>query len=338
MRDVSVVSRQEDAWLLALARRREIKFGAARTIQTPLLVPSFSSRVPEVEKPFRASEQFIDGPILISAYDIKHRLLSPPYELGSAIFLDSGGYEISRITDLSDVGDDTAGKLDWSEEDHAALVANWNPKVPTAVISYDHPKKRHSVREQIHRAKTMKLSREDIVREVLIKPETVGQNFVQMEMVLKNVREFAGVGVIGVTEKEIGNSVLERMFNIAQLRQALTKVGLDTPIHVFGSLDTVTTLFYFVAGADIFDGLTWLRYAFKDGRTLYRQDFGISDLGIATKSYSVEAQCWHRNYSYMTDMQLEMERFPTNHDFRVFKHHVQHLKAGCESVEAKLRA
>src|SRR6478672_6870485 len=100
-----VVSRQEDAWLLTLAGKREINFGASRTIKTPLLVPSFSSRVPDIEKPFRASEQFIDGPILISAYDVKHGLLLPPYEFGSAIFLDSGGYEISRITDLSDVGD-----------------------------------------------------------------------------------------------------------------------------------------------------------------------------------------------------------------------------------------
>jgi len=32
------------------------------------------------------------------------------------------------------------------------------------------------------------------------------------------------------------------MKNIAQLRRALDKAGLETPIHVFGSLDTVTTL------------------------------------------------------------------------------------------------
>src|SRR5258708_32244571 len=88
---MSVVSRQEESGLLALAARREVRFGAAAIIQTPMLIPSFSSRVPEVEKPFRASEQFIDGPILISAYDVKHKLLSPPYEFGSALFLDSGG-------------------------------------------------------------------------------------------------------------------------------------------------------------------------------------------------------------------------------------------------------
>jgi hypothetical protein len=322
--------------LLALAGRREVKFGAVRSIRTPMLIPSFSSRVPEIEKPFRASEQFVDGPILISAYDVKHGLLNPPYDFGSAIFLDSGGYETSRISDLSDVGDQPQTSLAWSEEDHARLLSGWSPKVPTAVISYDHPSRRHSLKEQIHRASGMNISRDDVVREILLKPETTDQNFVQMGAVLEHIRDLADFGIIGVTEKEVGNSVLERMVNIARLRIALTKVGLNTPIHVFGSLDTVTTLFYFAAGADIFDGLTWLRYAFKDGRTLYRQDFGISDLGISTKSYKVDALCWSRNYTYMIDMELEMNRFPTSHDFHVFKYHSERLRSACESVEAAL--
>ncbi len=65
--------------MLTLAGRREVKFGNTLTIRTPILVPSFSSRVPKVENPFRASEEFIDGPLLISAYDVAHELLLPPY-------------------------------------------------------------------------------------------------------------------------------------------------------------------------------------------------------------------------------------------------------------------
>lgn len=324
--------------MLRLAGRREVKFGKDFTLSTPMLVPSFSSRVPEIEKPFRASEQFIDGPILISAYDVKHKFVSPPFDFGSAIFLDSGGYEISRITDLSDVGDQIQRPPHWPEEDHAALVADWSPRVPSVVISYDHPGKRHSLDEQIARAKGLRLSRGDIVREILLKPETPSQNLIQIDAALERIRELAGFGVIGVTEKEVGSCVLDRMVNIAKLRQALTKVGLNTPIHVFGSLDSVTTLFYFVAGADIFDGLTWLRYAFKEGRTLYRQDFGISDLGISTKAYKIEALCWSRNYTYMGDMELEMNRFPISHDFHVFKYHSDRIKSAFESVEAKLGA
>jgi len=324
--------------LLRLAGRREVKFGKRLTIRTPMLVPSFSSRVPKVENPFRASEEFIDGPLLVSAYDVAHQLLLPPYDFGSAIFLDSGGYEISKIADLSDVSDQTSAPKEWSEKDHSAVLATWKPRVPSVIISYDHPKSRHPIKEQIKRAKKMKLPAGDTVREILLKPETEKQDFIKLEPILSNIHEFTAFGIIGVTEKEIGSSVLERMVNIARIRSALSGAGLATPIHVFGSLDSVTTLFYFVAGADIFDGLTWLRYAFKAGKTLYRQDFGVSDLGISTKSYSVEAQCWHRNYGYMRDMELEMNRFPTSYDFGAFKYHSDSLKAASESVEAALAA
>ena len=321
--------------MLRLADSREIRFPGSPRIATPLLVPSFSSRVPKIEKPFRASEEFIDGPILVSAYDVKHKLLNPPYDFGSAIFLDSGGYEISITADLSDVSEQGESK-EWTEKEHSSVLAQWKPRVPSIIISYDHPKRRHSVKDQIKKATKIPLVSGDMAREILLKPETEEQGFIQIKKVIDHVHELASFEIIGVTEKEIGNSVLERMLNIARLRSALASAGLKTPIHVFGSLDSVTTLYYFVAGADIFDGLTWLRYAFKEGRTLYRQDFGISDLGISTKSYSVEAQCWYRNYTYMRDMQLEMERFPTKLDFSVFKYHSAGLEMAYKSVEAVL--
>ena len=58
---------------------------------------------------------------------------------------------------------------------------------------------------------------------------------------------------------------------------------METPIHVFGSLDTVTTPMYFLAGADIFDGLTWLRFAFHGGYTVYKHNYGALKFGVATK-------------------------------------------------------
>ena len=126
------------------------------------------------------------------------------------------------------------------------------------------------------------------------------------------------------------------MVNIAKIRLALRRVGLSIPIHIFGSLDTITTLFYFVAGGDIFDGLTWLRYAFKDGHTMYRQDYGIAEFGISAKTPRVEAGCWAKNFHYMKDMELEMGRFLNSHDFAAFKFHKELLEAAFASVEGQL--
>lgn len=52
----------------------------------------------------------------------------------------------------------------------------------------------------------------------------------------------ASFHALGVTEKELGGNFKERMINIARIRKALNGVGLENmPIHIFGSLDTVST-------------------------------------------------------------------------------------------------
>jgi hypothetical protein len=323
--------------LLNLAERRELKFADGISLRTPILIPSFSSRIPNIEKVFRASEEFIDGPILVSAYDIKNKYLDPPFDFGSAVFLDSGGYEASSDSDLSDVSGKQGATSVWTPAEHAEVLSNWTSKVPVIVISYDHPKLRCPIPKQVKSASALALPK-NALREILIKPETSEQNFIKVESIQKNVHSLSKFDVIGVTEKEIGNSVLDRMRNIARVRLALNKAGIASPIHVFGSLDTITTLFYFVAGADIFDGLTWLRYAFKDGRTLYRQDFGITDLGISSRFPTVEALCWQRNYQYMKEMELEMRRFFKASDFSVFAHHGDRLRVAFQSIEEEVGA
>src|SRR5258708_3585107 len=100
-----------------LAKRRTLSLNGQEIERTPLLVPSFSSRVPGIDKILKASEEFLDGPLLVSAYDIYHKRITPPFDFGSGvIFLDSGGYEVSRQLDLSEVEDQTdTPRLGWSE-------------------------------------------------------------------------------------------------------------------------------------------------------------------------------------------------------------------------------
>jgi hypothetical protein len=322
--------------VIALAQRRSVVFPAGTEFRTPLLLPSFSSRIPKIDTIFHTVQEFIEGPILISAYDIKRNNISEPYDWASAIFLDSGGYEISKDTDLSDVSDEIVEEPKWTIEEYKEVISNWTSPIPLVVVTYDHPRIRSSFQEQIDTGLRPVLP-PNALREILLKPETTSQHFIQLNSLLKAAQGLAKFDIIGVTEKEIGNSVFERMLNLARLRLALRAEGINSPIHVFGSLDTTTTLLYFVAGADIFDGLTWLRYAFKDGRTLYRQDFGITDIGVTIKSPAVEAVCWSKNYNYLQEMQLEMRRFLNAYDFTVFSHHSALLKSIAENIEESVR-
>jgi hypothetical protein len=302
-----------------LAKRRSLALDGVEIERTPLLVPSFSSKgFPEVADIVEYSSELIEGPVLISAYDLHYKEIAPPFDFSSLIFLDSGGYEASKEADLSDFGDRRHSPKGWSRKPHEAVIRGWKSRVPTVLISYDHPRERLSVAEQVLRARALAPNRKDLVREILLKPETEIQTRLNMKNVINNVCSLTGFDVIGVTEKEIGLSVLDRMKNIASLRMALWDVGLDTPIHVFGSLDTVTTPLYFLSGADIFDGLTWLRFAYRGGMTLYKQNFGAME-GIDIKAHVLDGVCWNRNYRYLQVLQSEMRRFLKTGDFTTFK-------------------
>ncbi|WP_206667636.1 hypothetical protein [Muricoccus nepalensis] len=304
--------------------------------RTPLLVPSFSSKgFPDVAKVVAATSEVIDGPALVSAYDLWHKKVEPPFDFAPLLFLDSGGYEAGRDVELSDVGDREHSPRPWSRDKHEEVLAGWTPAVPSVLISYDHPDERLPVADQIDRARSLAPGRKGIAREILLKPETTQQRFLQMDTLLqpKHVRALGDFDVIGVTEKEVGNSLLDRMRNIAHLRRAIDGVGLEQiPIHIFGSLDTVSTPLYFLAGADIFDGLTWLRYAFHRGLTIYRHNYAALDLGLNTRAHVVDGRCWFSNYYYMKDMELEMRRFLSTGDFASFEHHSDLFRKAHESL------
>jgi hypothetical protein len=280
--------------------------------------------------------EFIAGPILVSAYDLHYKLLAQPFEFPSLIFLDSGGYEASQDRDLSETSTNNSDPRLWTREMHRDVLRSWTPSQPTAVIAYDHPKERVSVREQIERALGLELPGGVIAREILLKPESPAEQYLRFDSVFGEIHRLAPFDVVGVTEKEAGNSILQRMQNIARLRLALDKVGLEHPIHVFGSLDTITTQMYFLAGADIFDGLTWLRYAFHDGYTIYKQNYSAVSLGISARVDTIDGQCCVRNYSQLQDMELSMRRFVRTGDYGCFQPHGDLFKRACESLPSEV--
>jgi hypothetical protein len=118
----------ETGRLWVLAKRRAITIGGAEVDRTPLLVPSFSSKgFPEVGQILKTAEELIEGPMLISAYDIHYGHLSPPFDFASLLFLDSGGYEASKDADLSDTGEREHTPARWSIDFHNQIVGPGTP-------------------------------------------------------------------------------------------------------------------------------------------------------------------------------------------------------------------
>ncbi|MCC7001654.1 MAG: hypothetical protein IT357_05835, partial [Gemmatimonadaceae bacterium] len=113
----------------------------------------------------------------------------------------------------------------------------------------------------------------DQLHAVLIKPRDRRARHIDIDDVVRNVASLSQFSIVGFTEKELGDSCLSRMEAIARIRLALDDAGLRAkPIHIFGSLDPVSVCLYFVSGAEIFDGLTWLRYGYYEGSAMYIQN------------------------------------------------------------------
>jgi len=274
------------------AKRRTLKIGNAPSVRTPILLPSFSSKgFPNVEKILETMEEYISDEILVSAYDVHYKEFTQSVDFASVIFLDSGGYEASKESELSETFEQEHIAREWTPELYADVVSGWKSLSPTVFVSFDHPKQRSSIVEQVERAKALVLpASENCAKELLIKPESAEAKRVHLDSIVPAISKMNDFAVIGVTEKEIGHSVLSRMVNVARLRHELDRHHPDVPIHIFGSLDTISTYLYFLAGADIFDGLTWLRYAFADGDTIYRHSFGTMTLPFNTNSDIVEGR------------------------------------------------
>ena len=318
-----------------LARKLKITLNGLEVGTTPMLVPSVSSRTNIHPIKILETISFIYGPILISAYDCYHanglNISFPPL-----IFLDSGGYECNKNEDISDIGLYKAESKKWDENLHSDVIDKWTIKTPTVLISYDNPLVRESIEKQIIRANNLFKDKDDFLKEFLIKPKTKNAQRVKPEDVIKNLNSFSSFDILGFTEKELGYSVLDRMTNLAKIRMAMDDEDIKKPIHIFGSLDPITTPLYYISGADIFDGLSWLRFIFHNGNAFYGDSFGPKHFGIHENSNVMWGKSLSDNYTYLMRLQLDLEKFQSNGDFDVFGSNAEFFEKSLEDLTVKI--
>jgi len=326
-----------------LARCTKFNLPNGDCFETPLLLPSFSSKgFPDLKKIVRVVEEYISGPVLISAYDVHYKLIQKRIRFSKQVlFIDSGGYECSTMVDFINHSIGSYKPKPWNKnilyEVFDSLLKNSVPKV---IINYDHPKYRCSLDKQIEEANSLfeKFSlKYEFVKEILLKPETSNKDdqILPINEINDNIFKLEPFDIIGLTEKELGNSLLERMVNICKIRQALESNHMNKLIHIFGSLDTISTPLYFICGADIFDGLTWLRYAYTESMTMYQPNYWATTYGSDDKDYILKLRSFSNNISYLSKLLLEMKRFKKTGKFKSFETNGKLFKKIWEECEAK---
>ena len=319
-----------------LARSSELVHSLGIKIETPLLVPSFSSKgfafkkkskkkdpdVSEVAEALEFSKEFLTESLLVSAYDIyyNHIPFTEDDICTEITILDSGGYETGNSYDLSMTSKFNYDIKNWDVTKLEQMIQSWPEHKAAIIVSYDDGIHRFPLKTQIENAKSLFLKFPSMMSNFLIKPETDGQKYVQIDSILDRIKQMKSFGIIGLTERELGNSTLERMKNISKIREALDKNSIRSPIHIFGSLDPITSILYFLVGAEIFDGLTWLKYSYFNNCAIYTSNFGVlnPDLGIGIRDGQIKSMAISKNTYYLSKMKYTMKNFLKHKDYSLF--------------------
>ena len=289
-------------------------------LETPLLVPSFSSKGfpryggsgrSEIRSHFLEANSYLTDVFLISAYDLYYGDIPYPDKMPGTpdlIFLDSGGYELAPISDTSYLSESNIQPRPWRIDQLRDIHSNWPDHVPAVFVSFDDPRTRRPLAQQVSDAHALLSATTTHLKLLLLKPETRRQMTLNatIQAALSNVQLLSTFDIIGVTEKELGSTPLDRMTQIARLRVAMDDGGIEAPLHIFGALDPLSVCLYFLSGAEIFDGLTWLRFRYHDGLCVYIPSMGAKTYGVRSQDSLVRQFMRRRNYESLFTLRRKL--------------------------------
>ena len=343
----------------ALSRRVTCRNGIE--FETPLLVPGFSSmamgplpsqEVGKKPKPIACSmvhsevlSGAIDEVLLVSAYDIHYELLTDSksfsrgfkfsrYAHQKFLMIDSGWYEKMANKSGGLFIDEQEQPLPWEVIDYKKTIDALDPNVKAVVVSFDstepYPK-------QIAKAQDFAGSHPQFAFTILLKPPKPSRFHKFEKLSQEDASNLRVFDIIGVTEKELGDSILTRLVTLARFRSFLDEAEVSAPIHVFGGLDILYTPLLFAAGAEIFDGVGWLRYAYREGLPVHREAGALLDNPVDSRWMRALTTNSFQNLKAIGNLTSELRVFAHNKgDWSKIRHTGDLLRPIHETFEATL--
>ncbi len=286
-------------------------------VQTPLIVPSFSSRgFSQVSGIWEEFRHRLYGVALVSSFDIAEGLI--PANVTDTMNLtvyDSGLYETSEQL-ASAGGEHTLPcSTNWTRSRYHKTIAEIDSTANIMLVNFDH---RGILEEQLEFASEDFSIVPSAATDFLLKPEPATEmvNISKLALCTRDLNQF---DVIGITAREAGNSLIKRCRSVIMLRDILNDACLDMPIHIFGAITPLEILTYFFCGADVFDGLNWLRLSFKtitsvpiEEVAFEKPNWNISELDIL----DVERT---RNLRTLYQLQDRLRLYGTTYNFENLK-------------------
>jgi hypothetical protein len=320
-----------------LWRRRRLTLSNGAVIETPLIIPSLSTRnvgrIDYDEKPesiasaaLRIVGQQLTEAVLVSAYDLHHRRLvdsdrllqgaiDTVFDHAALLMIDSGLYETRERVGYDDAVAGADGT--WTVESYGTVLGAL-PSMPIAIVNFDADHLPFG--NQIAAGQTLFAAHRARASVMLLKPETT-RGFVDAARLGAVAGDLRGFDVIAVTEKELGDTLLERLRALARIRKRLDDEDVQAPLHVFGGLDPLLTPLYIACGAEIVDGVGWLRYSYEDDVAHYQEARAVLGLDLDSPVRVRIFATINRNLHYLRDLKRRLELLIDEDDWQRFSRH-----------------
>ena len=281
-------------------------------VRSPLIVPSFSSRgVPCLAQIHAEMKYRLYGVCLISASDLSKGIIpADAIDISNITILDSGVYESNDKANFANLRQASPSDSDWSRNQYHETLCSIDRQANIIVVNFDQP---GSIEEQIENATADFDHIPDITSDFLVKPANF-EEIVNIPKLSNYTSQLNRFDIIGVAADEIGNSFIQRCSAIVMLRDILTIGGLDNPIHIFGAINPNEVFAYFFCGADIFDGLTWLRQAYRQRGIITMIEASTEEMKWNLPDQELYISEWTNNLRFLHCMQEEMRRYITTGD------------------------
>lgn len=316
-----------------LCRCSKLTLANGEIVDLPKLVPSFSSKgfpfikgkkLSEVSYVLENTGPTIEDSFLVSAYDIHFDHIKDPstyFGNQEMVIIDSGGYELSSGYDSTEsVQFPYKPKDGYDIDSYIKVLSKIDITDPIIMTNFDYSAKGDSIKDQIISAQTLFNKFPGLTHDFIVKP-TGSKTYLDSDEIISCIRKMQKFHILGFTEKELGGNLLDRMIKIAEIRHALNGKSLNTPIHIWGGLDPLVSILYFLVGAEIFDGISWLKYGYHEGYAITRDSFTSAKNKIHESQSKSESRRLGSNISYLYDLQIQLTNFVKSGgtDFSIFK-------------------
>lgn len=306
----------------------------------PLLAFSYSSKgFANIRDFIEPTLEQVSSAFLFSLYDYYYLLkdleLTKSNDNRIRIW-DSGGYEVNDSDDLSSISSGVKGNYVWTP-DLYVKVANqipWNER--DILVSYDSYDNRAKTppSQQIETAFSLfDMIQGSYSRDVILHLDET----VSIPNLAQQIAPYIDrIDILGFTEKEVALTWSRGINFLTSIRSELQRISPDkyVPIHLFGCFDPKSIIYFFLSGADIFDGLTWLRYYMQDDTTFYIREFEatLSDNEFKRLSFS-KPLIVQNNINELLRLRNNLAYSLLNNDYEVYASFQNVIKGLSERTE-----